>query len=143
MLTCPLAPRRNHTTLESHNTMSKCSHLCQHERGYQIRPATLTSPSIFLQNLIPAWIAEEGFPPTIWQMLLPSSRTTSAALLPASICFSAPIISTSLYFLFAMSSPPHIHRPCYQGRKSYPSVRGKWGEGHSNRRRRRLQRWRW
>src|ERR1051326_5979231 len=76
MLTCPLAPRRNHTTLESHNTMSKCSHLCQHERGYQIRPATLTSPSIFLQNLIPAWIAEDGFPPTIWQMLLPSSRTT-------------------------------------------------------------------
>src|ERR1051325_1042348 len=75
-LTCPLAPRRNHTTLESHNTMSKCSHLCQHERGYQIRPATLTSPSIFLQNLIPAWIAEDGFPPTIWQMLLPSSRTT-------------------------------------------------------------------
>src|ERR1043166_5504109 len=39
---------RNHTTLESHNTMSKCSHLCQHERGYQIRPATLTCfPSCF------------------------------------------------------------------------------------------------
>src|ERR1051325_9983071 len=49
------------------------------ERGYQIRPATLTSPSIFLQNLIPAWIAEDGFPPTIWQMLLPSSRTTRSA----------------------------------------------------------------
>jgi hypothetical protein len=59
--------------------MSKCSHLCQHERGYQIRPATLTSPSIFLQNLIPQWIAEDGFPTTIWWMLLPSSRATRSA----------------------------------------------------------------
>src|SRR6266851_4813835 len=36
---------------------------------------------------------------------IPSSRPTSAALRPASICFNAPIISTSLYFLFAMLPP--------------------------------------
>src|SRR5215475_13118465 len=59
----------------------------------------------------------------------PSSRPTSAALRPASICFNAPIISTSLYFLFVMSSPPCFRQP-RQGRKSYLPVRGKWGEGH-------------
>src|SRR5690348_3472489 len=35
-------------------------------------------------------------------LLTPNSRPTSAALRPASICFSAPIISTSVYFLFAI-----------------------------------------
>src|SRR6185437_5584920 len=35
----------------------------------------------------------------------PSSRPTSAAVGPASICFSAPIISTSEYFLFDIPSP--------------------------------------
>src|SRR5690348_13858766 len=41
-------------------------------------------------------------------LLTPNSRPTSAALRPASICFSAPIISTSLYFRFVMPPlPPH------------------------------------
>src|SRR5436309_7392681 len=55
----------------------------------------------------------------------PSSRPTSAALRPASICFSAPIISTSLYFLFVMSSPSQLR----DLRFSYTPVRGKWGAG--------------
>src|SRR5581483_944785 len=38
----------------------------------------------------------------------PNSRPTSAADRPASICFNAPIISTSLYFLFAMLPPSTI-----------------------------------
>src|SRR5215469_12564603 len=47
----------------------------------------------------------------------PSSRPTSAALRPASICFNAPIISTSLYFLFVMPTPPpRFLRPCLQSR---------------------------
>src|SRR6266700_5949145 len=54
----------------------------------------------------------------------PISRPTSAALRPASSCFSAPIISTSLYFLLLMLPPPH------KMRKSYTLVRGKWGAGH-------------
>src|SRR5207244_9267478 len=55
----------------------------------------------------------------------PSSRPTSAALRPASICFSAPIISTSLYFLLDM--PP----PLRKMRKSYTLLRGFWGAGHT------------
>src|ERR1051326_2847061 len=49
--------------------------------GCRIRPkpATLTISSILLQNLILQWIAEDGFPTTIWQMLLPSSRATRSA----------------------------------------------------------------
>src|SRR5579863_9581491 len=54
----------------------------------------------------------------------PNSRPTSAALLPASICFNAPIISTSLYFLFDM--PPPSHKTRY----SYTPLRGFWGAGH-------------
>src|SRR5581483_11218863 len=38
----------------------------------------------------------------------PNSRPPSAADRPASICFNAPIISTSLYFLFAMLPPSTI-----------------------------------
>src|SRR5713226_7750036 len=56
---------------------------------------------------------------------IPSSRPTSAALRPASICFNAPIISTSLYFLFAM--PPPLRNMRY----SYTPLRGFWGTGHS------------
>src|SRR5579859_2496857 len=39
----------------------------------------------------------------------PNSRPISAAVRPASSCFNAPIISTSLYFLFAM---PHLPAIC-------------------------------
>src|SRR6266478_1582387 len=59
-------------------------------------------------------------------LLTPSSRPTSAALRPASICFSAPIISTSLYFLFAI--PPPLRKP----RKSYTLLRGFWGAGQES-----------
>src|SRR5438445_220747 len=73
-------------------------------------------------TLIPPYLAFHAY--TVC-LLTPSSRPTSAALLPASICFNAPIISTSLYFLFDMLPPPR------KIRKSYIVVRGFWGEGHS------------
>src|SRR2546423_13360344 len=56
-------------------------------------------------------------------LLTPSSRPTSAALRPASICFNAPIISTSLYFLLDMPPPPR------RMRKSYILVRRFGGAG--------------
>src|SRR5258708_9016368 len=59
-------------------------------------------------------------------LLTPISRPTSAALRPASSCFSAPIISTSLYFLFAMHTPPHNLL------FSYTPLRGFWGAGQEN-----------
>src|SRR6185437_15591811 len=55
----------------------------------------------------------------------PNSRPTSAALRPASICFSAPIISTSVYFLFAMPLPSA------KMSKSYILLRSFRGAGHS------------
>lgn len=55
-----------------------------------------------------------------------SSRPTSAAVRPASICLSAPIISTSLYFLCAM--PPRLSAR-RKVRKSYMLLRGSGGEG--------------
>jgi hypothetical protein len=58
----------------------------------------------------------------------PSSRRTSAVLRPASIYFSAPIISTSTYFLFAMPPPPTLRNLPF----SYTPVRGKWGAGQSS-----------
>src|SRR5579871_5072524 len=65
----------------------------------------------------------------------PISRPTSAADRPASICFSAPIISTSLYFLFVMPPPlrkfPSTQLAPGEAQKSYLSVRGKWGEGQA------------
>ncbi len=66
----------------------------------------------------------------------PSSRPTSAALRPASNCFNAPIISTSLYFLFVML--PSSSAPSKM-RKSYLPVRGFWGAGHEKARQRDLQ----
>src|SRR5256885_15127901 len=56
-------------------------------------------------------------------LLTPSSRPTSAALRPASICFNAPIISASLYFLLDMPPPPR------RMRKSYILVRRFGGAG--------------
>lgn len=53
----------------------------------------------------------------------PSSRPTSAADRPASICFNAPIISTSLYFLLDMLPPLR------ELRYSYTPLRGFWGAG--------------
>src|SRR5438128_1057136 len=72
-------------------------------------------------TLIPPYFAFHAY--TVC-LLTPSSRPTSAALRPASICFNAPIISTSLYFLFAM--PP----PLRKLRKSYTPLRGFRGAGH-------------